>query len=170
MNNLKKKDKSNILNKITIYNNNKNIEINKKIDIKKNYNINFDEKRKNIIIISDDKNKKLVGNYIFFGIYQPDTKLWIWSSSIPGVNKNQIKFINDLRNKKFIFENDDNIDTIFIYQLLSNDVIYIDNKNMFNLINKTLNFLVDGIFVFNPINNTNNIQFIGLTNIIEEYV
>ena len=58
MNNLKKKDKSNILNKITIYNNNKNIEINKKIDIKKNYNINFMEKRKNIKIFSNIKKKK----------------------------------------------------------------------------------------------------------------
>jgi hypothetical protein len=155
--------------KINDYNNKTSIKINKKLNIKKNYNINFD-KNKEIITLSLDNNKVLVGKYIFFGIYQNDTKLWIWSSSIPGVNKKQIKIINNIRNKSYLFESDDNADFLFIYQLLTNDVIQIPDIKYITLINKTLNFLSDSLIIFNPTNKNNNIQFIGLNTIIEEYL
>lgn len=160
----------NILNKINNYNKNQIIIINKKLNIKKNYNINFDKNRKDIIILSENNKKILVGKYIFFGIYQPDTQLWIWASSIPGINQSQIKFINEIKSKNYLFENNDDQDIIFIYQLLSNDVIQIPNTNLFNIINKTLNFLSDSLIVLNPINKTNNTQFIGINSIIEEYI
>lgn len=155
--------------KINVYNNKTSIKMNKKLNIKKKYNITFD-KSKDIIILSLDNNKVLVGNYIFFGIYQNDTKLWIWSSSIPGVNKKQIKIINNIRNKSYLFEADDNSDFIFIYQLLTNDVILIPDVKYITLINKTLNFLSDSLMIFNPVNKNNNIQFIALNTIIEEYL
>ena len=160
----------NILKKINDYNNKKMIEINKKLNIKKNYNINFNKDKKQNIIISEGKKKILVGKYIFLGIYQPDSKLWIWASSIPGVNQNHIKLINDIKNKNYLFENDDNPDVLFIYQLLSNDVIQLPDIRKFELINKTLNYLSDSIILFNPINQIGNTQFIGLQNIIEEYI
>jgi hypothetical protein len=160
----------NILNKINNYNNSQNIIINKKLNIKKNYNINFDKSRKNIIIISENNKKILVGNYIFFGIYQPETELWIWASSIPGISQSQIKFIHEIKSKNYLFENNDNPDIMFIYQLLTNDVIQIPNTKLFNIINKTLNFLSNSIVILNPINNTNNTQFIGINSIIEEYI
>jgi hypothetical protein len=160
----------NILKKINEYNNKKIVEINKKLNIKKIYNLNFDKDKKNIITILEDKRKILVGNYIFFGIYQPDKQLWIWSSSIPGVNQKQIKLINDIKNKYYLFENDDNEDVLFIYQLLTNDIIELPDIKKFALINKLLNFLSDSIIIFNPINNIGNTQFIGLQNITEEYI
>jgi len=160
----------NILNKINNYNKNQIIIMNKKLNIKKNYNINFDKNKKDIIILSENNKKILVGKYIFFGIYQPDTQLWIWASSIPGINQSQIKFINEIKSKNYLFENNDDPDIIFIYQLLSNDVIQIPNTNLFNIINKTLNFLSDSLIVLNPINKTNNTQFIGVNSIIEEYI
>jgi hypothetical protein len=158
---------SNILDKINKYNNKKNIEINKKLNIKKNYNINFD---KNKIIIIEDNKKIIAGNYIFFGIYQPDTKLWIWASSIPGVNQKQIKIINELRSKNYLFENNEDNESIFIYQLLTNDAVQINDSKLFGIINKTLNFLSDSIIILNPINKSNNTQFIGLNKITEEYI
>lgn len=160
---------SNILNKINSYNNKKSIEINKKLNIKKNYNINFDKTKKNIILTENNK-KVLVGNYIFFGIYQPETQLWIWASSIPGVNQSQIKIINEIKSKNYLFENNEHPDAIFIYQLLTNDVVQITDLKLFGIINKTLNFLSDSIIILNPINKSNNTQFIGINKITEEYI
>lgn len=159
-----------ILKKINDYNNTKIIEINKKLNIKKNYIINFDKENKQNIIILEENKKILVGNHIFLGIYQPENQLWIWASSIPGVNQKNIKLINEIKNKNYLFENDDNPDILFIYQLLSNDIIQLPDIRKFELINKTLNFLSDSITLFNPINTTGNTQFIGLLNIIEEYI
>ena len=158
---------SNILDKINKYNNKKNIEINKKLNIKKNYKINFDNHK---IIITEDNKKIIAGNYIFFGIYQPDTKLWIWASSIPGVNQKQIKIINELKSKNYLFENNEDNESIFIYQLLTNDVVQINDLKLFKIINKTLNFLSDSIIILNPINKYNNTQFIGVNKIVEEYI
>jgi hypothetical protein len=160
----------NILKKINDYNNKKIIEINKKLNIKKNYNINFDKDKKQNIIISAEGKKILVGKYIFLGIYQPDNQLWIWASSIPGVNQKNIKLINDIKNKNYLFENDDDPNILFIYQLLTNDVIQLPYVKKFELINKTLNYLSDSIIIFNPVNQIGNTQFIGLQNIIEEYI
>lgn len=159
----------NMFKKINDYNNKTSIEINKKLNIKKNYNIIFD-KNKEKITLTLDNNKILVGKYIFFGIYQNDSKLWIWSSSIPGINKSQIKIINNIRNKSYLFESNHNSDYLFIYQLLTNDIIQIPDISFIELINKTLNFLSDSLIIFNPINNENNTQFIGLNSIIEEFI
>ena len=160
----------NILKKINDYNNKKMIEINKKLNIKKNYNINFDRDKKQNIIILEDKKKILVGKYIFLGIYQPENQLWIWASSIPGVNQKNIKLINDIKNKNYLFENDDDPNILFIYQLLTNDIIQLTDIKKFKLINETLTFLSDSIILFNPINQIGNTQFIGLQSIIEEYI
>jgi len=111
-----------------------------------------------------------VSKYIYLGIYQPDNQLWIWGSSIPGVNQKHIKIINDIKQKNYLFENNDDPDILFIYQLLTNDVILLPDKRKFELINKTLNFLSNSMIIFNPINETGNTQFIGLKSIIEEYI
>lgn len=160
----------NILKKINDYNNKKMIEINKKLNIKKKYNINFNKDKKQNIIISEGTKKILVGKYIFFGIYQPENQLWIWASSIPGVNQKHIQLINEIKNKSYLFENDDNTDVLFIYQLLTNDVIQLPDIRKFDLVNKTLNYLSDSIVLFNPVNQIGNTQFIGLQNITEEYI
>jgi len=160
----------NILKKINDYNNKKMIEINKKLNIKKKYNINFNKDKKQNIIISEGGKKILVGKYIFFGIYQPENQLWIWASSIPGVNQKHIQLINEIKNKSYLFENDDNPDILFIYQLLTNDVIQLPDIRKFDLINKTLNYLSDSIVLFNPVNQIGNTQFIGLQSITEEYI
>jgi hypothetical protein len=142
-------------------------ETDKHIKITKTYK--YEDKKDNIIIL-DGKKKILVGKYIFFGINEPENQLWIWASSIPGVNQKQIKLINEIKNKNYLFENDDNDSILFIYQLLTNDVIKLPDIKKFELINKTLNFLSDSIIIFNPINNLGNTQFIGLKNITEEYI
>lgn len=172
MGNLKKNNKiksNDILDKINDYNNKKNIEINKKLNIKKNYNINFDDTDTDLLILNDNNKKVLSARYNFFGIYQPETQLWIWASSIPGIGKKQIKIINDIKSTSYLFENSDNEDILFIYQLLTNDVLQLSDNKYFDLINKTLNYLSNGIVILNPVNKSNNTQFIGLTKIAEQY-
>ena len=59
---------------------------------------------------------------------------------------------------------------MFIYQLLNNDIILLEDTTKFKLINKVLLFLSDSILILNPINKSGNIQFIALNNIIEKYI
>jgi hypothetical protein len=158
-----------ILKKINNYQKKKNNELNKIINIKKKYTINFD-KLEELMYLNMNNNKIIGGNYIFYGIYKPENKLWIWASSIPGVNKKNIIKIKELRNKNYLFENNNDKDILLIYQLLNNDTLIIDNLNLLNLINKVLLFLSDGLIILNPINKSGNIQFIGLINIKEKYV
>lgn len=155
----------NILNKIK---NNDEIKKNEKLLNKKaKYVMSF--KNDNTLILSENGKKILVAKYIFFGIYQIETKLWIWSSSIPGVNQKQIKYINSIKNKNNLFENDDDNEMMFLYQLLTENVIKMDTLNI-ELINKTLAYLTNSLLILNPINKYNNIQFIGITKILEKYI
>jgi hypothetical protein len=70
----------------------------------------------------------------------------------------------------YLFENNEHSDAIFIYQLLTNDVVQITDTKLFGIINKTLNFLSDSIIILTPINKSNNTQFIGINKITEEYI
>jgi len=158
-----------IIDKIKNNKNEKNKEINKILNIKKNYNINFE---KDVAIITDEDNNKIVtSEYIFFGIYQPSTKLWIWSSSIPGVNKKQIEFVNNIKNKSFIFENDNDKDILLYNQLLTNDVLNLNESNdILEKISDVLLYLSNSLVILTPLNSLGNIQYIGLTKIKTKYV
>lgn len=158
-----------IIDKIKNNKNEKNKEINKILNIKKNYNINFE---KDVAVITDeDNNKILTSEYIFFGIYQPSTKLWIWSSSIPGVNKKQIELVNNIKNKSFIFENDNDKDILLYNQLLTNDVLNLnESDNILEKINNVLLYLSNSLVILTPLNSLGNIQYIGLTKIKTKYV
>lgn len=154
-----------IFDKIKTNKNQKHKEINKILNIKKNYNINFE--KDTIIITDENKNKVITSEYIFFGIYQPNTKLWIWASSIPGVNKKQIELVNNIRNKSFIFENNNDKTILLYHQLLTNDVL---NLNEPDKINDVLMYLSDSLVILTPLNSLGNIQYIGLTKIKTKYV
>jgi hypothetical protein len=157
--------------KIKQFNQNKNSSITKLLDGKIKYRIDFftDGKKKYMGIFN---NKKLViaGNYNFFGIFQPSTKLWIWASSIPGVNINHIKNINKLRTFSYLFESDSNIKSNFYYQLLTQDVVQISNDEMLNWINDLILYLSNDIYYFNPFNSDGNMQFLTLSSIREKYI
>lgn len=157
-----------IIKKIKKYNNSKLKEINEIINLKNKYTIDLDN---TLLKLYDETNtKKLVTEYIFFGIYQPATKLWIWANSIPGVNKQNIKIVENIKkNNNYIFENDDSEEGQYIYQFLTQDVIIITNKNILNLLTLTLNYISNSLNILTPVNEYNNVQFIGITNIIEKY-
>ena len=150
---------------------NKNNYIIKLLNKNKNYIINFYKSGNNKLLGIYYNNKLLLsGKYNFYGIYQPNTKLWIWASSIPGIDKCHINNINNIKSFNFLFELNNNNRNIFYYQLLTQDVLVIKNNIELEWINELLLYLSNDIFYFNPINSETNIQFLTLINIKEKYI
>ncbi len=157
----------NILKKIEINKKNKNKEINKILNNKSTYTIKFENDE--LILLDDNDKKILVSEYIFFGIYQNEKKFWVWSNSIPGISKKQLKILKDIKNKSYIFEDESNEDVQFIYQFLNTDILEVTDKKKLDLINDVLLFLTESKTILNPINKYGNIQYIGITKIKEQY-
>ena len=145
-----------------------NKKIKKILNTKTNYKIIFNNDE--LIINDNNNNKIIVSDYIFFGIYQPKTHIWIWAHSIPGVSNKQITILKDIKKKSYLFENYSHTDIQFIYQFLNNDMIEVSNINYMELINDVLLYLTNTKHILNPINKYDNVQYIGITNINEKYV
>jgi hypothetical protein len=161
----------NLIKKIKQLNDEKNKSITKLLSPSKKYRIDFFKNgNKNQMGIFDGKKMIVAGDYNFYGIYQPYTKLWIWASSIPGVDKKHIKNIRKIKASNHLFEEDSDPKISFYYQLLTQDVILITNEKMLEWINELLLYLSNDFYHFNPVNSGENIQFITLTNIKEKYV
>jgi hypothetical protein len=148
----------------------KNKEIKKMLDPEKKYLIEFQKTGKKQICIYENKKLIIVGDYTFYGIYQYQTKLWIWASSIPGVDKSNIKKINLIKKLNHLFESDNNEKINFYYQLLTQDVIQITDEKILEWIPELLIYLSDEIYCFTPINNEGNMQFITLKKVNEKYI
>jgi hypothetical protein len=156
-----------IIKKIENNKNDKNKEINKILNINIDYTISFEDDK--LILLDNNNNKILVGNFIFFGIYQSNNKIWMWGNSIPGLSKKQMNNIKDIRNKSYLFENNNDKNIDLIYQFLNSDMLEIMDNLKLNIIKDALLFISDVKVIFNPINKYGNIQYIGLTDIIEKY-
>jgi|LauGreDrversion4_2_1035121.scaffolds.fasta_scaffold83485_2 hypothetical protein len=149
----------------------KNKEITKILNPKKQYRIDFLKVGKtNQIGVFDGKKPVVIGDYWFYGIYQSQTKLWIWASSIPGVDKRHLSNIRKIKQSAHLFESDSDEKINFYYQLLTQDVIQIPNEKLLVWISDLLLYLSDDMFCFTPINNEANTQFITLAKINEKYV
>lgn len=162
---------SGILNKIIEKSKQKHKQTEKILNQKISYKINFLKKSKqNQMTVSNEKKLLLVGDYKLYGIYQNHTQLWIWASSIPGVEKSHIKNINRLKQAVYLFESESDEQINFYYQLLSQDVILIPDKELLDWIVDLVLFLSDDLILFTPSNSNDDIQFIGLSKINEKYI
>jgi len=159
------------LKKINQFVEQKNKEITKILDPKKKYRIDFFKIGKNKMIgFFDDTKMVIGGEYNFYGIYQPYTKLWIWASSIPGIDITYIKNINKLKKFDHLFESTTDPKLNFYYQLLTQDVLYITDDKMLDWINELIIYLTGDLFYFNPVNSDQNVQFLTLIKINEKYI
>ena len=87
-----------ILNKIKTINDKKHKYIQKYLNPNKKYHLEFLKNgSKKLLSVNEDLKKIIVGDYNFYGIYQPYTKLWIWASSIPGIDSKYNKNIKYLK-------------------------------------------------------------------------
>lgn len=144
-------------------------QLKKKLNIETNYTITFDTiNKEKKLVLKEDKKTKLIGDFNFYGIYNKDTQIWNWANIIPEVDMKQIKFIEQLRMKAYTFEknNDSSEVNVFFYQFLTNDSMVIPSKYV-GLIVDLILYLTDDLYIFNPTNSVNNVQFIGLSNILE---
>ena len=164
------KSKNKLISKIEENYNEKEKIINKILDKNKEIDIQFIKSGdKKMVGVFDMNNRLLLKcEYNFYGIYQPNTNLWIWSSSIPGVSSKIIKDISKIKSMNYLFESDDSSLINLYYQVLNQDVLLIP-ENKINELNKLFMYLSNDIYIVNPIHE-NNIQYIGLKNIKEKYL
>jgi hypothetical protein len=157
--------------KIEKYINEKVLEIAKILNPKENYALDFIKQgTKHLLGLFKNNKKIIVGDYNFYGIYQQNTKLWIWASSIPGVDLKHIKHIQKIKQFSHLFESDNDKKLNFYFQLLSQDVLFIPNEEMLEWINDLILYLSEDVYIFNPVNSEDNIQFISLSNIKQKYI
>jgi hypothetical protein len=160
-----------LLEKILKNTNDKYKNINKIVNFKEKYLINFIKNGNNIYLGLYLEEKLIIaGNFNFYGIYQPSSNLWIWASSIPGTSQKTLKNIRRIKKSYHLFESDSDPIINFYYQLLTQDIIMITDNQQLEWINELLLYLSNDIYYFNPINKeNNNIQFITLADIKEKY-
>ena len=160
-----------LIDKIKQLNDQKNKDITKILNSSIKYIIDFLKNgNKNQMGIFNGKKMIIAGDYNFYGVYQPYTKLWIWASSIPGIDKKHIKNIQKMKASNYIFEEDTDPKISFYYQLLTQDVVLITNEKMLEWINELLLYLSNDLYYFNPVNSDENVQFITLANVKEKYI
>ena len=160
-----------LLDKIKNINDKKNNDMIKYLNPKKKYHLEFIKKNSSRqLSINDESKKIIVGDYNFYGIYQPYTKLWIWATSIPGIDLKYNKNIKHLKSFSHLFESNDDIKINFYYQLLTQDVLLLTDEKMTKWINELILYLSNDLYIFNPVNSESNIQFITLNNIKEKYI
>ena len=160
----------NLLKKLSNNSEKKFNEIKKKIDINKDYTIQFKNinNELKLVFLKNDK-IMLTGDFHFFGIYSPDTKIWKWANILSGISYSVVKYIDTLRLKSYIFEKkmNNSATDMFFYQFLTKDTMYIPDEKYVGLMVDLLLYLSDDLYLFQPSNSSNNIQFIGLTKINE---
>ena len=159
-----------ILLKIESYYKKKFKEISTILNIKEDYILDL-EKNDNKLKIVNKKNNKIIitGKYNFHGVIL-NNNIWVWGSSIPGVNQKIIKNINRIRSFSYLFENDTHPRVLFYHQLLTQNMLLITDNKYIDWINKLLIYLNNDIYFFNPTNSKNNLQFITISKVLEKYV
>ena len=147
----------------------KNTILKKYINIKDNYKVSF-EKINSIkkLVLKKSNHKKLVGDYNVYGMYNKQSELWTWVNILPKYTIHQIKYIEELKLKAFIFEKSSESSQIklFFYQFLSNDMMIIPEKYI-GLIIDLLLYLTNDLHIFKNNIDVHTVQFIGLSKIDE---
>jgi len=159
------KDDKNILSKIEKYSDNKFKEMSKILNKSKNYNIKFNKPKKQIELLDGD-NKIISSEYNFYGIIKSNG-LFLWAYMIPAVDKRIIDHIKKIKSSSYLFENSDNKTMILYHQVLTQDSIIL-NADEIMLVNTLILYLSNDLYFLNPPNNSNNIQIVTLSNIIEK--
>ena len=137
----------------------------KKRNINKlNKKINFDKvtnseikKKKIIFNIKDDK---IEFKYNFYGIIKND--VFYWANVIPGVKGEVIDKVKKMKGLSYLFENSKDKKVLFYYQLLTNNMMFINDDKELDMLNSLLMYLDGSLGYFNSINQKGNINLLTL--------
>jgi hypothetical protein len=104
--------------------------------------------------------------------YRSANKIWKWGNIITDIPRDIINYIEKIRMKGYTLETmkNNNQTTMFFYQFLNNDHMFIPDEKYLGLIIDLLLYLGEDLYIFTVPNNENELQLIGLKNINEIYV
>lgn len=160
-------NKKNILKGIKRNSKRKLKQIKEILNIEDNYTINLSKNNFEINILKGNE-KILSGNFKFLGIIKKDGT-FNWPYLIPGVDKRIIKDIEKIKESKHLFQNSKNKEMQLYYSILSQDSILLTDNEIEKL-NDLLLYLSDGMYFFNTLHKSGNLQLIYLTDINEKFV
>jgi len=166
----------NIITKIKTFSKNAKKEISKILDLNKEYDLKWiNYKTGKILAICYDNKEIITGDYKYIGEYQVNKSLWIWASSMNGINKQTLLNIKKIRSFTHLFEEPNKLKSLdkkrydFYYQILTSDTMILSSYIEFEWLKELILYITGDLYYFNPVID-NKIQLITLSKIIEKYV
>ena len=164
---IKEKKEISIIKKINRLTDDKFANMSKVLDKKNNYNIKFN-KDSNELELFDGEKKILSAIFNFYGIIKPDGR-FMWAYMIPGIDRRIVSKIDKIKSFSHLFENSNDKKMLLFHQILTQDSIMLDSKEV-NDLNKLILYLSEDMYFFNTPNNSGNIQLIYISKITEKYI
>jgi len=165
-----------IITKIKTFSKNAKKEISKILDLNKEYDLGWlDYKTGKILNVRYNNKDVITADYKYIGEYQPNKSLWIWASSMNGINKETLLNVKKIRSFTHLFEEPNKLKKLdkkrydFYYQVLTSDSMILSSRIELEWLNELVLYLTGDLYCFNTIMD-NNIQFITLSKVIEQYV
>lgn len=157
-------------------------DIQKKLDISKEYQYNFvEENGKHIVEINSNNKLKLKAEYNTVGLYNIPLSMWYWAWSLPFVNKKLLDKINIIKafpqklEKQKDFNKISQVELEELHFLTSNNNFYCSGQNIDRIIRLVL-YLTEALWYFpvkhvdTEVNNNNQmerIEYIIITKILQ---
>ena len=149
-----------IIKKINKFKKIKSKKINKIVNFNKVKEINISNKK----IVMKYKNNDLEFKFNFYGILKND--IFMWANIIPGVSKEIIKKVKDIKSSARLFKGNNDNRSLFYYQLLSENMLYITDDKQKDWIVDLLLYLDDSMWSLTTLNLKGNLQFITLYELV----
>ena len=143
-----------IIKKIDKFKKAKQKKINKIINFSKVKEFNISNKNKINITY---KNNVFKFKFKFYGILKND--IFMWANIIPGVSKEIIKNVKNIKSSARLFKEKNDDKSLFYYQLLSENMLYITDDNQKEWIVDLLLYLDNSMWSLTTLNLKGNLQF-----------
>jgi len=150
-----------IIKKIDKFKKTKQKKINKIINFSKVKEFNISNKNKINIMY---KNNIFKFKFNFYGILKND--IFMWANIIPGVSKEIIKNVKNIKSSARLFKEENDEKSLFYYQLLSENMLYITDDKQKEWIVDLLLYLDNSMWSLTTLNLKGNLQFITLYDLV----
>jgi hypothetical protein len=165
--------------KIDTFFKNAKTDIQKKLDITKEYNYNFIEENGNHVVeIRHDNKLKLKAEYNIIGIYNIALSFWYWGWSLPFINKKlldetkKIQLLSKKLDKEKNFNKFNPEELEELYFTTSNNSFYCSSENIDRIIRLSM-YITNALWYF-PVKHTEEnttqmevVQYIIITKVLQ---